>query len=329
MKNCLFILFTFLLCFSCFHKAYGQKEKPYSYKINENIPDSIKNNLHKIDSTILSYLRKGEFDKFENIMSPRLKEKVPNSAEIVSSFKELMPKGNFSYKDEYWIKHATPGTQHPIISPFMTYYINHNSSNEEEYVSLRLAKDKLYTFMLLSIYTKGENGWNLETLTGGVYSTYGKTGLDYYQLSQRALEKGYILNAYLHMLCGKDAMNPGGPYFQYQQKNEVIAYEASLVKLMVSTFQFPRILEGIEGKPEILGVQPQIIQEGIFPLIIYQTDISLDDKQELERQNDQVKEKIEDIFPGIRSFGSYLLYRVFNRETIETGQIYQFIEKNE
>ncbi|MEL6628632.1 MAG: hypothetical protein AAFO96_28945 [Bacteroidota bacterium] len=329
MKLYLYIFFALLPLFSCSQDKQSSGDDSYRYATNEKIPAEVKASIHALDSLVLVAIQNGDTAFFQGIMSSRLKENSPNLSQTLRSFQQFVPAWDFEYKDEYWIRNAVPGTQHPVISRFMTYYINHESQAEEEYITLNLAEDSIRSFMILSIYTRKADGWELDAFRGGNYSVFGKTGLDYLEESQDELSQGHIFNAYFNILLAKDLGKPCAPYFQYSQERDLLALEDSLVALMNTDFLMPISIKEVLGNPEIMGAQPQVTDEGFVPLIFYETDISLEDKPKLEKQCDQIHEQIESIFPGVLSFSPYVFYRVFNRETKSTGRYYGFVKKRD
>lgn len=326
----IFVIFLSLLAFNSFaQKPQSGRSDTYRYAMNETIPEDVKAPIHTLDSLVLSSIQRGDISVFEGLMSSQMKENSTNLPQILRTFQEFVPSWDFQYKDEFWIKNAIPGTQHPVMNKLMTYHINHISQSKEEYITLNVAKDNMRSFMVFSIYSKVRGAWELATFHGSNYSIFGKTSIDYFRLSQEGIDKKYILNAYFNILLSKELLKPGGPYFQYQQESEILALEDSLVALMNENFQMPISIDQVSENPVIIDIQPQVTDKGFIPLFIYETDISIDNKPALEKQCDEIHERIETIFSGIKSFGPHVFYRVFNRETKSTGRYHGFVKKKD
>jgi hypothetical protein len=234
--------------------------------------------------------------------------------QVSSSFKS----DSFRILDEYNIKNSNTGLINTIPSGLTgenDYTIQFQALNKEMYVSLLLPNGIDNDLLITAIYGKYDNEWKLNILQFGQFSFFSKTAPDYYKIAKTCYEKSYLVDAVNYLSLSKQCLRPANDFFIYQKEKEISEFADKVIKEAKSKFQFPLTLEDIATKPQVFRIYPQMINEGIYPMVCYLSSINLDDTTALKKEFEKVKVEVNKLFVGIDKDRKYVFYKAYNERS--------------
>ena len=170
-----------------------------------------------------------------------------------------------------------------------------------------------YNEILVStVYGKQSDGWKINIIHFGLFTIHGKTANDYYASAQQKYEEGFLMDAFMEMMVCMDIIYPAGEIFLYHNERKMNKLIFQIMDDIEEQMSFPLPINEIQGKPQIVSVYPQTIDEGIFPMIDYYTTTSIDDTLSLMTENDAIHAAMEKYIPGITLDKKYVFYRAYN-----------------
>jgi hypothetical protein len=231
--------------------------------------------------------------------------------QVSSSFKS----DSYRILDEYNIKNSNTGLINTIPSGLTgdnDYVIQFQALNKEMYVSLLLPNGIDNDLLITAIYGKYNKEWKLNILRFGQFSFFSKTAPDYYNIAKTCYEKSYLVDAVNYLSLSKQCLRPANDFFVYQKEKEINEFADKVIKEATSKFQFPLTLEDIATKPQVFRIYPQMIDEGIYPMVWYLSSINLDDTAALQKEQEKIKVEVYKLFLGLNKDRKYVFYKAYN-----------------
>lgn len=304
----LLIILTVELFQSCNFNTSGTWKND---SIDENKRQQIKLLNDKLFKAIASNNPAGIKALFSDSL---IKQSGANLENLIKQVSGLLKSDQYRVLDEYDvhnIKANSPTTVPSGVSGDKDYIIGYTALNQETYVSLLLPVNVENELLITAIYGNYDNQWKINVLHFGDYSLFKKTAPDFYKLARESYGKSYLIDALNYISLAKNLLRPANDYFHYQKEKDILDFHDKVLKEANTKFALPLTLDNIDTKPKIFGISPEMIEDGLYPMVSYLTEINLKDVVNLKKENEKVKKEAGRIFSGIDKDKKYVLYRAF------------------
>lgn len=302
------VIFTLVILQGCNFGASG-------IWVNDNIDKEKQEQIKEINDKLFKALINNDAAGVKALMSDKLIESgVADLDKLVNKVSSSLKADGYRNLDEYNIRHSTTGigtTLPSVKSGDNDYLLSYVPLNKEMYISLLLPNGLDNELLITAIYGNYDNQWKLNILQIGQYSLFNKTAPDYLKLAKESYNKSHLIDAVNYIGLSKQVLKPADKFFQYQKEKEINEFYEKVMKEAYLKFTFPLTLNNIKTKPKIFRVQPEMIDEGFFPMVSYLTNIDIKDTTALKIENEKVKKEVGQIFSGIDKDKKYVFYRAF------------------
>jgi hypothetical protein len=318
MKNSLAVFSSAILFCLLFTGCYVGTSGSW---VNDHIDKQVRDEIRPLNDKLLKGIAGNNVATVNELLSPVLLEKAGKDiATIVNTASKIIKGDDFEVVDEYYTKNTNTNTSNtlmPMRSDANSYIINYLALNKDMYVSLLMPKSNSVSFMILAIYGKYDNGWKLNVLQINQYKILDKTATDYYDAAKKNYNKGYLIDAANLMFIASQVSAPGGAFFKYKKDEEMKSFYQKVIQEVNTNYHFPLTLVQVKSKPQILGIEPQLISvgepKGIFPIIKYKSAISIDDTVAIKVENKEIQKAIGGVLKGIDQDRPIILYQAYNQ----------------
>lgn len=330
MKS-VFMLILGILIFTTSCKS--QADTQVDFKINDAIPKNIKSDIDKLNDKIFKSIESLNTDLFFNeVLSDTLKLQSGNDLKsIIHQFNMMYDKKGYNIKDEFYIPKVEEKQQIALVTDRNTeheYLLDIGIGSVNTYISLLTFNDD--AIMLGLIFRDYGDEWRLYFFGAGQYSIKGKLPYDFYKIAKSKYEKGYTVDAATEAFLANQCLAPNN-FFRFTKHQEILDFALKLDSTIKADYIFPITLDKINTKPKILQVSPQTIDEGIFPMVRYLTEIPISDTTRLKIENDLIQKEIGVLFPGLDKEKKYIFYTAMDRLASggTANSVYGFIQNIE
>ncbi len=307
-KNTLLFIFTLIILQGCNFGASG-------IWVNDNIDKEKQEQIKEINDKLFKALLNNDAAGVKALMSDKLIESgVADLDKLINKVSSSLKADGYRILDEYNVRHSTTGigtTLPSVKSGDNDYLISYVPLNKEMYLSLLLPNGLDNELLITAIYGNYDNQWKLNILQIGQYSLFNKTGPDYFKLAKESYNKSHLIDAVNYIGLAKQVLKPADKFFQYEKEKEINEFYEKAMKEAYLKFTFPLTLNNIKTRPKIFRIQPEMINEGFFPMVSYLTNIDMKDTTVLKIENEKVKKEVGQIFLGIDKDKKYVFYRAF------------------
>ena len=301
---------------------------------NDNIDSKKKEQIKALNDKLFLAITSNDVASIKELISDKLLEKSGSNLEqLIYQVSISFQSDNYRVLDEYNVINSkiNMNTTLPAnLSNDNDYVLKYVALNKESYVSLLLPTGLNNDLLFTVIYGKYGNQWKINILQFGQYSLFGKTAPEYYKLAKEKYEKSHLIDAINYIEISRQCLRPSASeLFQYQKEKDINEFYEKVMKEIHSKFTLPLTLENIKTKPKIFRIYPEMIDEGIFPMVFYLSEISLKDTMSLKFENEKVKMEVSKLFTGIDKDKKYVFYSVFNEFPNDNKKVerYGFIDK--
>lgn len=326
------LIFTTFFVFINFSPIKIESTK-YELFQNDSISSKIRNEIAVINDKIFDCIENRNPDIFYyEVLSDSLRKRAGYELKsLIQQLSMTYDHKGYNIKDEFYIPLIDDKQVINLIGDVNTNYeysLNMEIGKRDSYFSLLRFNDN--TIMIGLLYRKREGKWQLDFIGINQYSIKNKLPYDYYTLSVNDLKTGHLIDAALNASLSTVGLKPNNA-FTYSKEQEILSHSTMLDSIIKSKYIFPITLEELKTKPQIFQVTSQIIDEGIFPMINYLTEIPISDTVRLRIENEQMQELVGDIFPGIDKKKKFVFYTAHDNIPTQQGilNVYGFVQEIE
>lgn len=312
---------SLLLFYACTFSIKTQSDSSaITVKQGKSIDSLIREEIRQKNEILLNAIYTKSPKKLNSIKSEALKELTPDEFDNqILKMSDGLDSTDHSIYCEYWVKTSVPRIETGIISNTATvkdtndFRLTYTSGSDESYVSMLVYRIGYTEMMLLALYGKYDNEWKLDHVSLSNFTVFGYTATEYYYMGKTKYEEGHLLTAYAFSLISQIAIEPGGKIYTYELDAEMRAYNAKVVDEVKEAYHFPISLQNVTSKPEIVGLKVAGTADfAYFPLVSYQTKISLDDTIQLLEESDLVLQELETVLPGFSRAFTNIYLKAYN-----------------
>jgi len=300
-------------------QACHQQSAPGTWQ-NNKIDTALKSQIAAQNQKLLKALIRKDVAAVKDLVSLTLTTEMGSKLDSLVSKADLAAIGDYMVLDEFYTKNAAGNTSTTVSSARGNnndYEITYLPANTDSYVSVFTSKKSIMNTMVLAVYSKYDNEWKLDALNIGIYSTLDKTAPDWYTDAVKLYQKGSVVSALNKMFMMFNDARPGGTMLHYKDSIEIKTFFSKLLATANSQYHFPIIVSNVKTKPQIFAVDPNFTvtatYKGVFPVIKYQSTISIKDTAALKAENMAMQKVIGGVFKGIDTDESAIIYRAYNQ----------------
>jgi hypothetical protein len=310
-----FLIIVIVLLQAC------ESKQPGSWR-NQEIKPQLREEIAQLNEQLIASITAQDKEKLKTLLSPKLQEKFSSQMpELIAQLKTVVENGRYDVLDEYHKLHIQQPESETLVSgntKLNDYAFRFKADSPENYTSLLLFQNPGGQMLLACIYSKYEEGWKLNILKAGPYALNGKTAPELYEQAREKYAKRHYIDATNLLATAAEITKPGGKFWQYQVEAEMIALHQELLNIMQQEYPLPMKLNAVSSQPTIIRLHPQKVEEGIFPAIVYETSIDLNDTAALKKENEELHTVAARIFKGIDQEKEFLFYQAIDPKSGES-----------
>jgi hypothetical protein len=295
---------------------------------NDNIDEGTRQEMKRLNTSLVNAIGEDNPPLIKSMMHEKLVEKSGKQiSEYVHSISKSFQPGNFRVLEEYYIKSNSIGLVNTVpasITNDSTHSIHYLPLNKETYIALLIPGGQPNEVLVTAVYGKYHDAWKLNVLYFGQYSIMGRTAQYYYELAKKNYAFGAGIDALLYASVADRCLRPANDIWQYSNENEISVFKVKITDALNARYHFPLTLDKINTKPRLFRIYPEIIREGVFPMIQYVSSIDLKDSTALKSENEKIKKQVVELFKGINKNKKYIFYQAFNKEPDGKTQLGHF-----
>jgi hypothetical protein len=299
---------------------------------NENIDKEKREQIKALNDKLFKSIINNDVVGTKALMSDKLEKGSNDLDKLIKQVSSSFKADGYRILDEYNVKNSTTGIGNTLPSGVTgdnDYVISYQALNKEMYVSLMIPEDLDNELLITAIYGRYDNDWKINILQFGQYTLLNKTAPDYYKLAKASYDKSYLIDAVNFISLSKQCLSPANNFFRYQKDKEINEFHEMIMKEVNSKYQLPLTLDNVGTKPKVFRIYPEMLKDGVFPMIYYLSEINLMDTTALKIENKKVREEVGRLFTGIDQNKKFVFYWAFNK--IPDGKTpvehYGFIDK--
>jgi hypothetical protein len=282
----------------------------------ENINKDTKGQIKALNDNLMKCIKNNDLTGLRSLLSDGLIEKSGKDMEqFVKQVAPMLTTAGYKVFNEQYVNNSAIGLDNNIpvnISSDHGYTISYKALNKEMYVSLLLPEGLTNELLITAIYGKYGEDWKLNIIQFGSYSVMGKNAPDYYKMAKESYDKANLIDAVNYSWISTQLLRPGNTFIQYQRQPEITAFQLKVTKEANAKYQMPLALDQVPGKPEVFRIYPEMLGDGVYPMVYYRSRIKLADTAALRIENEAVKKEVNRLFKGINENKQAVLYWAFN-----------------
>ncbi|OOQ58868.1 hypothetical protein [Mucilaginibacter pedocola] len=310
MKYILTLISLIFINFCCIAQVSVQ-----SANWNDHIDQRSRREIKLLNDQVMACFKSGDSVKLMSIYSDGLKQRAAGkTGAIVDFLQPIITTTNYSLLDEYLCTNSATGGVSSIfkgVSGDNDYKLNYTVFAKETYWSLLLYNYNDIEILVTCGYSKYGNNWKLDNLYAGQYKLKGNTAVGLYRKAEKYFADGDIADAVIMMYLARQLVAPASNIFEYFKLPEMKEFGDKIYKEAGS--KLPLEISTISTAPKIVGIEPVVIPEGIFPMINYYTSIPLTDTVKLKAENDSIQKNIGNVLVNINKHNTMVFFRAYNQ----------------
>ena len=214
---------------------------------------------------------------------------------------------------DYYI--VNKGISEDDLTPIDNPDINYPPLAKEMYIAFFIPKNKQNKLTLTVVYGKYDIGWKANQIALGYYTQQGKTATELYEIAKQSYADGYLVNAINNITMALNCVSPS-KYWKASNGKEIKEFAERVIDEANSKINYPIVLDNIKSRPAIFSISSNSKEEGVTQYIYYLTSLQLTDSAALKKENEQVKQQLPTIFPGIEKGKKTMFYSAMNQKPI-------------
>ncbi len=284
-------------------------------KTNGTIDSESRTKIKNLTDRLIVEIYRGDVHKVTELYSDTLKKKFGNTtAKFVATIKSVLISTKYTFANEYLASNSEIGKTGTIDKKFTggDYILKFPTKTKETYIALVVPEGKENQVLLTCIYGKFGEDWKLTALWASDYSFYGKNALEYYKQAQEKLAKGNLVEALSDANMSELVLSPAGEYFIYLKNEEIKAFVKSTLNKTKKKLHMPLDVGQIKTVPKIFNLGFVPTKDGICPIVAYVSKVNFSDTIALKDENNQLKEIIRSVLPGVTENKKCVYFRAYS-----------------
>lgn len=234
---------------------------------------------------------------------------------IVSEMSKALSSKQFHLLNEFYINNEITQNILPLPSKIpegTEYMVNINTFTEESYLCMIIPEGSKNEMLITVLYGKYGNEWKINFFHLGNYSVFNKNAMELYRMAKESYAKSYLIDAVNYTGLAIVCLDTSNKSLFYPKEKEILAFGDKLMEEVNSQYSFPITLEYVDTKPQVWAIAPEVVPDGIFPIIKYVTKVDIKDTEALKREYEQIRKGIGSVFKGIDKDKDVVIYRALS-----------------
>lgn len=278
---------------------------------NKEIPTDKAEQLRQLNTDLFKAI-KTDRDDAELLCSKELLEQK-NIRVQLDHVKKLRNENEYTLLKDYYI--VNKGISEDGLTPIDNPDINYVPLAKEMYLAFFIPKQTKNKVMLTLVYAKYNIGWKINNIAIGYYTQQGKTATELFEIAKNDYAQGYLVNAINNIILATNCLS-GSAYLKATNAKEIKDFAQKIIDEANSKITYPIVLTNIKSRPAIFSISSNSKEEGVTQYIYYLTSLKLTDSAALKKENEQVKQQLPTVFPGIDKGKKTMYYSAMNQKPI-------------
>ena len=274
---------------------------------NEQIEPGDREDFHKLNTQLMAALKANNHLQMDGLMSADLIQR-PGKLRLIELCSNHLKDGAYSLLNEFYMVNDEHGNK---MLKTNNYTLDYNAETREMYIAFFTPKDISNQYIISAIYCKYNYGWKLSHLEVNPYTYNGKTAPELFDQAKNMMVKGYFIDALADLQLAATCANPCEGW-QYTGLADMRKFNVQLANALNEKYKYPLTLTQVPTRPRIFSISTQTTPSGVYPLIYYISSIKLKNTDALKKENDEIKEVIGKLVPGIDKDKKFVYYDAFN-----------------
>jgi len=300
--------------------------------VDAGIDAEIRHQMDSLNKAVIGGVTGKDPARIKSICSDSLWAQAGNaiSTQILHNQKAL-DSGKFRIRNQFYLANygsTLPATMHRLKGNDHDYILTFMPLNAETAVTLGYFADTIESFSLTTAYGKYNDTWKLNILQIGLLKIMNGDAIDWYHKAQRDYNNGYLVDAGNDLLLCEELLKPAGDFVHYIKEKEINETDQRLTAAITQRYPFPLKDSLVSTKPEIFKISLNRTAEGYFPIVLYNTRLSLSDSGKVAKENNDVCAHLGELFKGLDQGKRFMYFRVYGRLAGDTsGKAYLEFKK--
>lgn len=304
-------------------------------KYDNEIKSDLRGQMQKKGLEVLNALRDENYDIVIGFFSPETEKEKTKSA--LPSARAKMGSLISSAKFKPFHDHHVTGLKGTKRSRIVmsedalskrpdSYFVYHNANTDEVYVSLFTSEvshtETLYTI----IWGKYGSDWKIHYLDFGNLGWSGKRGPAWLEQVKSVRRSSGDIAAYLTIKAVSKLFRPSQVFEWNGLETKAKALYEEITKAIAPKFKAPIVMEEIESKPTIYGIDAMTVTESpgqVIPAIQYVSKYKNSQTDLVKKEANQMAPHIEKYFDGVKDLGENLLFAAYEEPPTDPKKQYQ------
>lgn len=137
---------------------------------------------------------------------------------------------------------------------------------------------------MLMLFGQNSNKWEIENVMINLLKIEGKDANDWLNEAEKWIEKkDYAMACYCNRMCDW-LIKPGSVFWYYDNEAEMLDKMEKIDRKIQRNLKPPHQIEEIETKPDIQSIQAFMWNKKVYPGIVYNTKLPLNDSLAIEKE---------------------------------------------
>lgn len=295
---------------------------------NEEISEVLRKKIESKSVLVIDEIKSGKIQATQRTFS---KEFLKNSSSTLDSFvsnlQPIFKASNFNIADEYYttvfkIGFGNTFTVIPEVNGERSLIINNVQIPEKEsyfhFFKSNIKGNNGLEFLVFFQYVKINENWKLHILHVNNYAIGGLIAPD---IMQKCIKKdNELIVSAIYCIAAQKIIKPA-PFLQYPKEKEYVSSINNVFKKVNSKYNFP-IPFKLDSEIKLYGVNIQITNQGISPLLNYITSKKVSEPNSIKREANKLMLKIKKTFPKLVASFEYIILQAFNEVPNNPGKKY-------
>ncbi len=300
---------------------------------NYTIDEQMRSDINDLDIKLFSALKLQDYGQVSDMVTDELKKKFARKLRdtLMPRLAYLLRGRSYSNHEEFYVERVQAAA--PIrLSSAKDYphTLTFNNGGQITYISSLILNGDNDDMLLTLVYVLINREWKINLMEIGQYKVGGRFPWQMYELARKYKERGDLMDALNAATIAAMCIRPCENHIIFSNDKEIRSYKDQLQKEVDSKLHFPMAVPGVGTHPQVVGIRYEYLPQGLYPAIIYQTSLNLDDTAATKRENERIHEKITDLFHGLTTNNEYILYLACNELPNGQNEVknHRFVKKS-
>ncbi|WP_116787982.1 hypothetical protein [Flavobacterium psychrotrophum] len=276
--------------------------------LSEKIASEVQQVIKLKNDSLIQAMMRSDLKIYKALGTDDFKKNIQSRTRNVSwAFRKQYTDGSYNIYDQYYIINGTKTKRSEIISADKGYTFKWTNVSKETYISMLKLPFVLQDYLLILQYVNDGSGkWLIHRMDITPVGRYGLTPFDFLEEAKKLEKKNFLLDAYFYTDTAIEWSKDIEGDIAYNIANEAQDYKKELAKILNKKYPFPIEVKEMKSRPLITDLTIKTAAEGMFPMIIYKTNLS--DSISMVKEYEELRLIAPKIYPDMDFSKKYAVY---------------------